>query len=333
MSNSIFTRLKRFGLDPFILALFAAIALAWWQPTWGAQHESWSPAEVAGWGVGVIFFFYGLKLNREKLRVGLQNIRLHALVQLTTFVVFPLLTLAVMLGFDIHQNYYLWLGIFFMATLPSTVSSSVVMVSMAGGNVPAAIFNASISSLIGVFVTPLWMSLFLTAGQGANSLKEVILSLIFQVMVPVGAGMLLHKWWGAFAEKHKRMLNLFDQAVIIAIVYTSFCESFALHMFDSVSWNLLVGLTGGMTVLFFAVYGVVWLLSYGLRFTREDRIVALFCGSKKSLVHGTVMSKVLVADQTLTGILLLPIMIYHAMQLVVVGIIAQRMAANAGADK
>ena len=329
----MFALLKRWGLDPFILSLFAAIGLACLQPAWGAQHDAWSPAEVAGWGVGVIFFFYGLRLNREKLRVGLQNVRLHTLVQLTTFLLFPLLTLAVMLGFDIHQNYYLWLGIFFMATLPSTVSSSVVMVSMAGGNVPAAIFNASISSLIGVFVTPLWMSLFLTAGQDANSLNEVILSLVFQVIVPVGAGMLLHRWWGAFAEKHKRALNFFDQAVIIAIVYTSFCESFALHMFDTVSWSLLAVLIVGMTALFFAVYGVVWLLSRWLRFSREDRIVALFCGSKKSLVHGTVMSKVLVADHTLTGVLLLPIMIYHAMQLVVVGIIARRMAAHSDADR
>lgn len=324
----MFALLKRFGLDPFILSLFGAIFLAWLAPSWGAEHENWSPAEAAGWGVGVIFFFYGLRLNGEKLRVGLQNIRLHTVVQLTTFVLFPLLVLAVMAFVDIRANYYLWLGIFFVATLPSTVSSSVVMVSMAGGNVPAAIFNASVSSLLGIFITPLWMSLFLTTGEGANSLDDVILGLVFQVLVPVGAGMLLHRWWGGFAERHRRWLNLFDQAVIIAIVYTSFCESFEMHMFDTVSWSLLAALTAGMVALFFAVYGIVGLVSRRMRFSREDRIVALFCGSKKSLVHGTVMSKVLVADHTLTGILLLPIMIYHAMQLVVVGIIARRMSAG-----
>lgn len=167
-----------------------------------------------------------------------------------------------------------------MATLPSTVSSSVVMVSMAGGNVPAAIFNASVSSLIGVFVTPLWMSLFLAADEGAHSLGEAIAGLVFQVLVPVGAGMLLHRRWGAFAERHRRWLNLFDQAVIIAIVYTSFCESFEMHMFDTVSWPLLAALTAGMTALFFAVYGIVLAVSRRMRFSREDRIVALFCGSK-----------------------------------------------------
>lgn len=320
--------LKRIGLDPFILSLFGAIVLAWLAPSWGAEHENWSPAEVAGWGVGVIFFFYGLRLNREKLKVGLQNVRLHVLVQLTSFVLFPLLVLGIMALIDTQPHYYLWLGIFFMATLPSTVSSSVVMVSMARGNVPAAIFDASISSLIGVFVTPLWMSLFLTTGQGGNSLEEVIISLIFQVIVPVGAGMLLHRWWGEFAETHRRALNFFDQTVIIAIVYTSFCESFSMHMFDSVSWGLLAVLTIGMAALFFLVFGIVRWISHRMHFNREDRIVALFCGSKKSLVHGTVMSKVLVSDHTLTGILLLPIMIYHAMQLVVVSIIARRMASE-----
>ena len=324
----MFAFLKRFGLDPFILSLFGAIFLAWLAPSWGAEHENWSPAEVAGWGVGVIFFFYGLRLSGEKLKAGLQNVRLHTVVQLTTFVLFPLLVLAVMALVDTRANHYLWLGIFFMATLPSTVSSSVVMVSMAGGNVPAAIFNASVSSLIGVFVTPLWMSLFLAADEGAHSLGEAIAGLVFQVLVPVGAGMLLHRRWGAFAERHRRWLNLFDQAVISSFVYTSFCESFEMHMFDTVSWPLLAALTAGMTALFFAVYGIVLAVSRRMRFNREDRIAALFCGSKKSLVHGTVMSKVLVADHTLTGILLLPIMIYHAMQLVVVGIIARRMSAG-----
>ncbi|MCH5305927.1 MAG: bile acid:sodium symporter [Rikenella sp.] len=318
-------RWKRYGLDPFILALFGAIFLAWAAPSWGAEHERWSPAEVAGWGVGVIFFFYGLRLNGEKLRVGLQNIRLHTVVQLTTFLLFPLLVLGVMLCVDLQADYYLWLGIFFAATLPSTVSSSVVMVALAGGNVPAAIFNASVSSLAGIFLTPLWMSLFLKAEAGANSLRDVVVGLVFQVLVPVGAGMLLHRWWGGFAERNRRWLSRFDQTVIVAIVYTSFCESFAERRFAAVSWPQLVGLAAGMTALFFVVYGIVSVVCRRLHFNREDRITALFCGSKKSLVHGTVMSKVLVADQTLTGILLLPIMIYHAMQLIVVGIIARRM--------
>lgn len=308
------------------MCIFLAIFLAWLAPWVGSEHENWSPAEVAGWGVGVIFFFYGLKLDRNAIRKGLSNYKLHTVIHLATFVLFPLLVLGVMAlvpGWE--TNYYLWMGVFFMATLPSTVSSAVVMVSLAGGNIPAAIFNASISSLIGVFITPLWMSIFLTAGSGGNELADVVLKLVFQVLVPIGAGMLMRRWWGSFADRRKKLLSLFDQTVIIAIVYTSFCESFEQKMFDSISLLLLLELILGMVALFFLVYGIIRWVSQWLRFSRGDRITALFCGSKKSLVHGTAMSKVLVADQTLTGILLLPIMIYHAAQLMLVSIIAGRM--------
>ena len=82
-----------------------------------------------------------------------------------------------------------------------------------------------------------------------------------------------------------------------------------MHMFDSVSWGLLAVLTIGMAALFFLVFGIVWWISHRMHFNREDRIVALFCGSKNSLVHRTVLSKVLGSDQTRTGILLLPIVI------------------------
>lgn len=316
--------MKRFGIDTFIILLFLSIFLAWLAPTVGSSRDGFSPSEITGWGVTIIFFFYGLRLSPEKLRVGLSNTRLHTLIHLSTFLLFPLLILAVMSLVDITTNYYLWLGIFFMASLPSTVSSSVVMVSIARGNISAAIFNASISSLIGVFLTPLWMSLFISHDNGGNSLSDVIIKLIFQVLIPVGAGILLNKRLGAFAERHKRALRMFDQFVILAIVYTAFCESFEQEMFASVSWATLIYLTIGMTILFFIVYWIIMFACRRMKFNRSDTITALFCGSKKSLVHGTVMSKVIVADQGLIGIILLPIMIYHAMQLVIVSIIAQR---------
>lgn len=322
-------KLKQIGIDPFIISLLMAIVVAWLFPGIGSDHGGWSPSAVAGWGVGVIFFFYGLRLSGAKFRAGLRNIPLHATIQATTFVLFPILILGVMALVPramLDANYYLWAGVFFAATLPSTVSSSVVMVSIARGNIPAAIFNASISSLLGVLLTPLWMSLILTDASGGMALGDVMLKLVIQVIIPIGAGMLLNRRWGEFAERHKRTLRHFDQTVIIAIVYTSFCESFAQGMFRDISWGTLLMLIVGMTALFFVVYLIVMWVCHTIGFSREDRITALFCGSKKSLVHGTVMSKVLVSDHTLVGVLLLPIMIYHAMQLIVVGVIADRMA-------
>ena len=181
--------LKKIGLEPFIIMLFGSILLAYIYPPLGMEREGGvSLGDIANWGVSFIFFFYGMRLNREKLKAGLVNVRLHILVHVSTFLLFPLIMLAAMWAggaFGAKGNdYYLWMGAFFLATLPSTVSSSVVMVSIAGGNMAAAIFNASVSSLIGVFVTPLWMGLFLENIDGTRNLGDVILKLIVQVSFP-----------------------------------------------------------------------------------------------------------------------------------------------------
>ena len=302
------------------------IGLAALYPSPGVQERIFSPKAIANWGVSLVFFFYGLRLSPEKLRQGLSNWRLHLVVQLSTFLLFPILLVVFRLLFASHDSGLLWLGAFYLAALPSTVSSSVVMVSIAGGNMPAAIFNASISSLIGVFVTPLWMGLFLAASSGGFDLVSVVGKLALQVLVPVVVGILLHHRFGHFAEAHRKKLRYFDQSIILLIVYTSFCESFARKMFSGLSFGKILLLGGLMIGLFFLVYGIVTLISRWLRFNREDQITAVFCGSKKSLVHGTVMSKVLFTGNNSVGVILLPLMFYHALQLIAASVLARSIA-------
>ncbi|GAA4428441.1 bile acid:sodium symporter [Pontibacter saemangeumensis] len=320
----------RAGLDWFLLALIGMILLAWLFPELGVDREPLSLGDVANYGVSLIFFFYGLRLSPGKLKAGLSSWRLHLVVQLSTFVLFPLLILPLRSFFEGGEQELLWLGTFYLAALPSTVSSSVVMVSIAGGNIPAAIFNASISSLIGIFVTPLWMGLFLTSSSGAFDLGSVMGKLVLQVLLPVVLGIVLHRYWGVFAERNKKKLRIFDQVIILLIVFTSFCESFARDMFSGYSLLDLTALGAAMVGLFFLVYGITSAISRLLGFNREDRITAIFCGSKKSLVHGTVMSKVLFPDANIVGIILLPIMLYHALQLLASSVIAQATARKAG---
>ncbi|MDD3586433.1 MAG: bile acid:sodium symporter [Thermoguttaceae bacterium] len=343
------TFLKRIGLEPFVLLLFVAIFLAWLNPVVGSGKGPCSLTAISHYGISVIFFFYGLRLNWAKIKSGLANVKLHGVVLCTTFLFFPLFVLLVMqicghcpsredmelltggVGADGARTLLigLWLGVFFLSTLPSTVSSSVVMVNIAKGNVPAAIFDASISSLLGVFITPLWMRLFVSAGTGGNELNQVIFSLVLQVIVPIMLGIALHRSLGWFSQKYDSMLRKFDESVILLIVYTSFCHSFFEEMFEALSWTLILYLSVGMIALFFSSWTFVASLCRLLRFNREDRITALFCGSKKSLVHGTVMSLVILQDPKLAGILILPTMIYHALQLIIVGIIAHQMLKSA----
>ncbi len=314
---------KRIGLDGFIVMLIAMILLARLWPSAGAKESPVPLSSIANIGVSVIFFFYGLRLSPQKLLAGISNWRLHLLIHATTFLLFPFIILGArfLIGNQINEN--IWVGVFFLASLPSTVSSAVVMVSIAGGNIPAAIFNASLSMLIGVFITPLWVGIYMGASTGSFDMGPVIIKLLLQVLFPVVLGVLMNSRFGAFAEKNRKYLKYFDQTIILLIVYTAFCESFSQKMFDGYSGLFLIALGASMVVLFYTVYGIVYLISKLLHFNREDKITAQFCGSKKSLVHGTVMSKVLFVHSPFMGIILLPIMMYHALQLITVSIIAQ----------
>lgn len=318
--------LNKVGFDGFMLMIVIMILLAYFLPQPGMVKEPVSLEEIANAGVSFIFLFYGLRLSVEKLKIGLANWKMHIVVQLTTFLFFPLIVLAFRPLFVNTGLELLWLGVFFLAALPSTVSSSVVMVSIARGNLPAAIFNASISSLIGVVVTPLWVGLFIASATGNFDITNILIKLVLQVLLPVIIGISLNSRFGAIAEKYKKQLKYFDQAIILTIIYTSFCKSFSERLFEGFTALELAGLAVGMMALFFVIFFSVGLISRFFGFSDEDRITVLFCGSKKSLVHGTVMSKVLFPHSTITGILLLPLMLYHAFQLIAASIIAQRMA-------
>jgi solute carrier family 10 (sodium/bile acid cotransporter), member 7 len=312
-------------LDRFVLALLATVLLAYLLPQGGSEASPLPLALISSLGVSLIFFFYGLKLSPEKIKMGLRNWRLHLLVQSTTFLIFPLLVLPFYPLMQGERQELLWLSIFFLAALPSTVSSSVVMVSIAKGNIPAAIFNASISGIIGILLTPLWMGAFLQSQPDTSfDFTQVYGKLLLEIILPVVLGLLLQRWGHALATRYSRQLSLFDRAIILLIVYKSFAESFAGGAFSAIRLGDLLLLFVLVLALFFAVYGVVYWLASLLGFSTEDRITALFCGSKKSLVHGTVFSKVLFGQSAVVGIMLLPLMLFHALQILIISLIAGR---------
>jgi sodium/bile acid cotransporter 7 len=303
------------------------VGLAWLFPELGSSNGPLHLLQIGNVGVTLIFFFYGLKLDPAKLRAGLGHWKMHVLIQTTTFFIFPLLVLVLRTIFYTSESDLLWVGTFYLAALPSTVSSSVVMVSIAGGNISGAIFNASISSLIGIFVTPLWMNLFVSNNTlSAVDLSGVIVSLCVQVLLPVMAGLALHNRLGFLAVRFKSQLRYFDQMIILLIVYRAFCDSFLDGLFEKYSLTELAVLGSLMLTLFFVMFALMQLISAGLDLSREDRITVIFCGSKKSLVQGVVMGQVLFPSAAAFGIVLLPLMLYHALQLLAGSIVAQRMA-------
>lgn len=320
------------GFDGFLLMLIVMIIIAYFFPSFGVQEKPISLEEITNYGLTLIFFLYGLRRSFQKLRAGLYNWRMHIIIQLTTFLFFPLVVILFKPLFAQADTQILWLGTFFIASLPSTVSSSVVMVSIAGGNLPAAIFNATVSSLLGIFITPLWMSLFLATNTEDFNIQTIFFKLILHVLLPFILGVALNRFFGNFAEAHRKKLRYFDQTVILLIVCTAFCHSFTLNIFSAYGVSDILILMLAMAGLFFLSYIFILIVSRLLNFNREDTVTILFCGSKKSLVHGTLMSKVLFQDASLAGIILLPIMIYHALQLIFASVIARRIAHRIGTD-
>src|SRR5690554_248665 len=313
-------------VDGFVIAILVAILIAYLLPMVGSKQSD-LPLDLIGTiDISLIFCFYGLKLSPEKIKSGLKNWRLHLLVQLTTFLIFPLIIIACKPLLNTEDSQTLWLSFLFLAALPSTVSSSVVMVSIAKGNIPAAIFNASISGLIGIIITPLWIGMFLNQTATDYNLKSIYISLISQILLPVILGLLLQKYWGKFAIQYKNQLTLFDKSIILLIIYKSFAESFEEDIFSSVSLTDLLILSTVVIILFYLVFFTTGFISKKLDFNTEDRITAQFCGTKKSLVHGTVFAEILFPSTMSIGLILLPLMIFHAAQIFIVSIIATRLA-------
>lgn len=304
----------------FIATLFVAIIFAYFFPQ---GIEVLPLTAITDIGIGLIFFFYGLKLSPAEFKMGFLNYKVHIVVQLTTFLVFPLLALLLLPFFEGGTGSDLWIALFFLGTLPSTVSSSIVMVSLAKGNLPTAIFNASLSGLIGIVATPVWLSFFMRR-SGEFEFGSIILKLFLQIILPLIIGLILQRFWGHFARKYSKQLGLFDKTTIILIVYSSFSASFLSRLFDNVNLFDLGKLFSMVVLLFFVVYYGLGAVSTKIGFKTPDKITTQFCGTKKSLVHGSVMVKVIFGNSANTGLLLLPIMLYHSLQLLLVAYYAEK---------
>ncbi|MEY2880328.1 MAG: hypothetical protein RLZZ15_2708 [Verrucomicrobiota bacterium] len=310
--------------DWFLISMAGATLLAWLAPGPGAAGGWLHPELLTKAGVALIFFLHGVALSFGAMRAGVLNWRLHVVVQACTFLVFPLLALAInaLLGDAVAPE--LRLGLFFLCALPSTVSSSVAMTATARGNVAGAVFNATLSSLLGIFLTPLWVAWVARTSGAPVPIGPVIVDLFRWLVLPLAVGQALHPWLGAWVARHKPRLSLVDRGTILLLVYTSFCDSFKQGVWSGhgVGQLLLIGVAcAGLLAVALAATTAV---ARAWRFERADEIAAILCGSKKTLASGVPMAKLIFGTHPALGLILLPIMIYHPIQLIVCGLLAAR---------
>jgi sodium/bile acid cotransporter 7 len=317
-------------LDPFMIALVATALLASLLPPRGA----FAPVvgAVANIAIFALFFLHGAKLSREAIIAGAANLRLHTAVFAATFLVFPLLGLAISsLPFLIAP---VATGLLFLTLLPSTVQSSIAFTAIARGNVAAAVCSASFSNLIGIVVTPLLAALLIGAGGAGGSGREGAISwhsveaILVQLLLPFVTGHLMRPWIGAWVARHRPLTTLVDRGAILLVVYSAFGAAVREGLWHQLSPASLGLIALCCIILLAAILLLTGLAGRLLHFSREDRIVLLFCGSKKSLASGVPMAGVPFAPSQV-GMAILPLMLFHQLQLLACAVIARHYAAQA----
>ncbi|HEX8550056.1 MAG TPA: bile acid:sodium symporter family protein [Abditibacteriaceae bacterium] len=319
----------KWKIDWFLVGIAVAVALAWFFPDPGAKGGWLHPELLTKAGVALIFFLHGLSLSFERLKAGTLRWPLHLIVQTCTFVVFPLLGFVLLWFFGSLLPADLRLGFFYLCALPSTVSSSVAMTAAARGNVPVAVFNATLSSLIGIFITPLWIGLVMKSGGQSIPLGNVILDLVLWLLLPLAVGQLCRPLLGARAAAHKPLISTVDRGTILLLVYTSFCDSVKQNVWGEYGAASLIPTIVGALLLFTIVFFVLRAACNWLGVPLGDQSAVIFCGTKKTLASGVPMAHLIFGAHPGLGLILLPIMIYHSMQLVICGWLAGRWAQRA----
>lgn len=318
---SLLARARVLRIDGFVMAIAAAAIVASALPVSGTAARVLNVITTIS--VGLLFFLYGTRLSPREALAGLTHWRLHATVLACTYMLFPLIGLALVvlrpgvLGPDLYT------GVLYLTLVPSTVQSSIAFTSLARGNVAGAVVSASVSNILGVFITPLLVIALLTTSGNSGIAPSAIVDVALQLLAPFVLGQILRPWVAPWLGRHSSSTKLVDRGSILLIVYAAFSESMTEGVWSTLPvWRILAVIAVCALVLA-AVLTVTSLVGRWLRFDRGDRIVVLFCGSKKSLASGLPMATVLFAGQPI-GTIVLPLLIFHQIQLIVCAVIAGR---------
>ena len=310
--------------EPFILMLLGTVALASFLPAQGPWKEVFSVTANAA--IVLLFFLHGAKLSRQAIIDGARHWRLHLVTLSITYILFPLLGLAVTYLRVLSGP--LATGILFLSLLPSTVQSSIAFTAMARGNVAAAVCSASFSNLLGILLTPLLVTLTIQTKGSAGVSLSAAQTILLQLLLPFVIGHLMRPLIGGFVTRHKAMVTAVDRGSILLVVYTAFGAAVLDGLWHLVSGRDLVIIALVCFVQLAIVLSATWMIGRAIGFEREDRIVLLFCGSKKSLASGVPMAGVLFPPASV-GLIILPLMLFHQIQLIACAVIARRLAAPA----
>lgn len=322
--------LQKLRIDGFLLALIVVVILASLFPCEGEVKVFFEYLTTAA--IALLFFMHGAKLSRAAIVTGMGHWRLHLVVFFSTFALFPLLGLGMNLMVPTLMSPAIYLGFLYLCALPATVQSAIAFTSVAGGNVAAAICSASASSILGVFLSPLLVGMLMQTQGGDTDTLQAIGAIIMQLMVPFIVGHLSRPLIADWVERHRKLVSKTDQSSILLVVYVAFSEAVVEGIWHRIDgWSLL--LIAGCSLLLLALVILFnTLVARRMGFNTADEITIVFCGSKKSMANGIPMANVLFPAAAV-GMMVLPLMIFHQIQLMVCAYMAGRYAKRIAREK
>ena len=323
---SLSQRLKSYGLDRYMALLFATVLAGAFLPASGAVAEGLR--SVSFWAIAVLFFLYGAKLSTASIAAGLTNWRLQGGVLLVTFVAFPILALILAALAGPVLGPVLAAGIVYVGCLPSTVQSAITFTSLARGNVAGAVCAASISNLVGVGLAPLLVAFLMATDGEVDIHADAMWKIVQQILLPFFAGQLARPLIGKLIERHKALVTLYDRGAILLIVYVAFSAGTVGGIWGAVGPAVMAALVAVILVFLGLAMAASVALGRLAALPEADRTTLFFCGSTKSLATGLPMAGLLFAGQEV-AMIVLPLMLYHLIQLMLCAALAQRAAQRA----
>lgn len=316
--------IKILKFDRFLLTLIIVVIIATFLPCEGKINTFFE--YLTNIAIALLFFMHGAKLSFSAIVDGIKNWKLHLVIFITTFVIFPLLGASLQVFVPTLLSNELYLGFIYLCTLPATVQSAIAFTSIARGNVAAAICSASASTLLGVFVTPILIGILMhTQAQESVDMSHTVLSIMLKLMLPFILGHLSRPVIGRWIDKYRKVINQTDRLSILLVVYVAFSNAVINGIWQQIDGLSFIAISVFSLLILASVLLITCYGSRLLGFNKQDEITIVFCGSKKSLASGIPMASI-IFPASVIGIMVLPLMIFHQIQLMVCAILAARYA-------
>ena len=313
----------------FTLTLVAACVMAFLLPEPGATGGLLKSEITVKISVALVFFLQGLNIRSRQILHSATRLRVLLFCQSWNYALAPAIMILLMLVASSWIHPGLRGGLLYLSVLPTTISSAIVLTGSYRGDAATSLFNATLSNLLGVVITPIWcIALFSEASNHFPPIGSLILKIAILVILPITIAQVIRPYLRDRIEAWKPSIRNSSNAMIVFIVYVSFSNSVVNGLWETLSWTSIATAFGFVCLFLLLVSSLVWTSSAIADNQKEQRIAAFFCGSQKTLATGAPMASIIFANQSAAdqGLVLLPLILYHSLQILLASIVGPRLA-------